>query len=202
MKKFLVIIIFTLGILVPLTMIIFLFFQSRLTLKPTSIFNPVSILTKPKSEKTMATFFLSPATTTISQGERSLLDIKLRANSQTIVSMAVRLTLKYEGKIPLKPIGTKVKTNLDLIKSGWNYPVNQVSINEKTKTLTIDLLMANLEPGGFKINGEISLGTLEFTAAQSSSSAKFSFDPFLTTIKDKNGNSVLLNLESSNYTIY
>lgn len=202
MKKWLIISVFLLGLLILFASMALVYLGTKQTGKATQTFNPLPKIDIPGLPKTQATLLLLPAASVINKGSTFSADLRMKANNSVLVAMAVKLTMKYDGQLPLKPQSAKLETNPELIKAGWNYTINRVIVDNQNKTLSIELLMVNLEPNGYRINNEISLGGLEFTAQPSTSSATFNFDSALTKIKDKNGKTLKLNLEGAHYTIH
>ncbi len=200
MKKWLTLFVFVLALFV-LVISVFLFYSKQQVANPAQTSNK-SLLTELLGRKTEVSLSLSPAVTTIQSGKSLSVEIKVKAADLIITAVSTRLTLKYKGQLPLQPKSQKLTVNQELIKAGWSYLLNQVKVDSQDKILTLDLLMANLEPEGYKLNQEISLGQLEFIAQPGSSSADFEFDGNLTKLKDKDGAPLRLKLEEAHYTIY
>lgn len=201
MKKWLIIFIFTLGLFVLLASMVLVYLNTKRSGRATQTSNPLTQINIPGITTAKATLSIVPSTAVVNKGSTFSADIRLKADNPLLVAIAGRVNMKYEDRLPLEPRNTQITANPELIKAGWSYPVNKVIVDSQNKNLSIDLLMVNLEPNGYRVNKEISLGTIEFIAQPSSSSVDFQFDTNLTKIKDKNGNALKLNLEEAHYTI-
>lgn len=186
--------------------LVFMLTGNTFNLKPTVTPTPTPIVEITSGDT--GSYFLKTNSKTLDTGKDFEVNIYLKTPNLNITSGSVRLIYHFENQ-PLIEFkdqeknkeGVQIKVNPLLISNNFLFPINKIETDLVQKQTFIDLAFLTTDPQGYVPNEDLYLGTLTFQGLKSKSNIDLNFDPTQTTIQNKKGEQLIMNLKNESYII-
>ena len=154
-----------------------------------------------------AAFYLIPQEANLNKRENLKITVMLKSQGLTLSAAAMRINMTLDSNLKVSisdsdaaKVGIQVDTNSEIKAGGFSFPINEAEVVNADDRGRVDLALVNLNPEGYKAEGDISIATIEFIA-EPPGSLTLEFDNDLTKLVNKKGEEVPLNLIGGNYLI-
>jgi len=155
----------------------------------------------PPKARTETTLFFSPQTRGVPLGKTFSPEIRISSRNLSLSAIALRFSYRFDQKAQLLPQNLKMKANPQLIEKGGLYAINKIEVDQENQTVFGDLAITIPTIGGFRLDEELVLATLDFLAQNPIQNLVFEFDPVQTKAFTKEGREISFNLERAVYSI-